>query len=339
MLEKPNLPDEKIIACLSDEYALRVAEITFLALGADKDTAAYHAVADDGAQYFIKLRQGTFDETSVALPRFLYDEGIAQIIPPLTTSAGRLRAELDAFKLILYPFVVGEDAYGFPLTPRQWHDFGAALKQIHNLQLPPALHKHIRRETFSAEWRGALAAFLRRRTHDSDDALARALTAFLQTKRAELDALVARAQELAQQLLPQALEFVLCHADLHAGNLMTDEHNAVYILDWDNPILAPKERDLMYIGGGQFANVYSPQEEEFLFYAGYGDTSLHPVAMAYYRYARIVEDIAVECAQIFSPDTGAQDREREFEFLKSNFSPGGVLEIAYRSDRTRQHLL
>ena len=45
MLEKPNFPDEKIIACLQAEYGLKVAQITFLPLGADTNTAVYRAVA------------------------------------------------------------------------------------------------------------------------------------------------------------------------------------------------------------------------------------------------------------------------------------------------------
>jgi len=34
MLEKPDIHDEKIIACLSSEYGLHVGRITFLSLGA-----------------------------------------------------------------------------------------------------------------------------------------------------------------------------------------------------------------------------------------------------------------------------------------------------------------
>jgi len=41
MLTKPDLKDEKIIACLHDNYGLDVAEISFLPLGADFNTAVY----------------------------------------------------------------------------------------------------------------------------------------------------------------------------------------------------------------------------------------------------------------------------------------------------------
>jgi spectinomycin phosphotransferase len=44
----------------------------------------------------------------------------------------------------------------------------------------------------------------------------------------------------------------------------------VYNVDWDHPNLAPKERDLMFIGGAQGFIGHAPQEEETLFYLGYG---------------------------------------------------------------------
>ena len=82
MLEKPDLQDERIAACLQDEYGLRVVQVAFLPLGADLNTAVYRVVADDETPYFVKLRRGVFDETSVALPKFLSDQGIGQIIAP-----------------------------------------------------------------------------------------------------------------------------------------------------------------------------------------------------------------------------------------------------------------
>lgn len=74
-------------------------------------------------------------------------------------------------------------------------------------------------------------------------------------------------------------------------------------------------------------------EEEALFYQGYGPTPLDPVALAYYRYERIIEDIAVECRLIFSGAGSDEDRARELRFLMSNFLPNHALAIAYQSDR------
>lgn len=85
MLEKPNLPDELITACLRTEYGVNVTRLTFLPLGADLNAAVFHAIADGETAYFLKLRSGPFADVSVALPEFLSDHHIKQIIAPLTT--------------------------------------------------------------------------------------------------------------------------------------------------------------------------------------------------------------------------------------------------------------
>lgn len=162
MLEQPDIQDERIIACLQDEYGLLVIQVAFLPLGADLNTAVYRAVAEDETPYFVKLRRGVFDETAVVLPKFLSDQGIGQIIAPVATKTGQLWGSLDAFKVILYPFVEGHNGYEVDLSDRQWGEFGAALKRIHTAVVPPALIGRIQRETYSPRWREIVKTFLAR---------------------------------------------------------------------------------------------------------------------------------------------------------------------------------
>lgn len=124
----------------------------------------------------------------------------------------------------------------------------------------------------------------------------------------------------------------VCHSDLHAGNILIDANDALYIVDWDNPILAPKERDLMFVGGGLGGGGRTAQEEEIPFYQGYGQTHIDSVAMAYYRYERIVQDMAVYCEQLLLSDEGGEDREQSLRYFKTNFLPGSTIEIAYQSE-------
>ncbi len=336
MLEQPDFPVENIIACVQADYGLRVVTIAFLPLGADVNTAVYRVTAAAGTSYFLKLRSGVFDETSVTLPKYLSDQGIPHLIAPLATSRGQLWANLDQFKVILYPFVAGRNGYEVDLTDQQWIDLGAALKRIHSLTLPPELSDHIQRETFSPQWREIVKASITRLEADRfDEQVARDTAAFLRTRRNEVLDLIARTEQCAQRLHDRLPEFVLCHSDLHAGNILLEDSGAFYLVDWDAPILAPKERDLMYAGGGQFANRRTPDEEERLFYRGYGQTQVNDDALAYYRYERIIDDLAVECEQIFSTNEGGDDRAQALRWLKSNFEPGGTIEIAYRGDKPR----
>ncbi len=335
MLKKPDLQDESLIACLRNEYGLRGAQVTFLPLGADLNTAVYRATTEDGMVYFVKLRWGLFDETSVSLPKFLADLGIKQIIAPLVTKTGQLWANLEAFKVILYPFVAGNDGYQVRLANHHWGEFGAALKNIHTTEIPPSLTGRIRPENYSPQWRKIVKKFLKRIEDEIyDDAVAQRCATVLRTKRDEILDLVGRADQLALSLQVRSPEFIVCHSDIHAGNILIGEDDAIYIVDWDDPILAPKERDLMYIGGGLMGAWFTPQEEESLFYRSYGQTPIDPTAMAYYRYERIIQDFAVFCEQLLLTTDDAEDREQSLQYLKSNFLPNSTIEIAYKSDKT-----
>jgi len=334
MLEKPDLPDEKISACLLAEFGLRVTRLEFLPLGADRNSAVYQAVTEDSARWFVKLRQGVFDEVSVELPKFLSGQGLRQVIAPVTGNSGQLWASLEAFKVILYPFVEGRDGYQREMTEGNWHEFGSAMRMLHSITLPPALGSQLQRETYSAEWREKLRAFLRQKNNRATaDPIAAKLATFLNARQAGISALIARTDQLAHALSDQPLEFVACHADIHPGNLLLGDDQAFHIVDWDTVMLAPKERDLMFIGGGMGFHCQTAQEELDLFYRGYGPTQIHPGALAYYRHARVIEDMAVECELIFSSQAGREDREREFRYFTSNFLPGGTIEIARKSDQ------
>jgi spectinomycin phosphotransferase len=335
MLEKPELKDEEINNCLRDEYGLSVGKITFLPLGADLNTAVYRVVTNNGIAYFVKLRRGIFNEASVAVPNFLSDLGIKQIIPSLTTQTGQLWANLNPFKMILYPFIEGHDGFEKRLSDQQWVEFGKALKRFHTADIPSTITSTIQRDNFSARWRDTVRMFHERIKKETfDEPVAVELADFLKTKEDEILELVERAARFARMLQEQSPEFILCHADIHGWNLLIDAAGALFMVDWDTLIFAPKERDLMFIGGGPGDSGYTPQEEETMFYQGYGQTNINQIAIAYYRYERIIEDIAVFCEQIFLSDEGEKDRKQSLEYLKSNFLSNGTIERAFQSDKT-----
>lgn len=110
---------------------------------------------------------------------------------------------------------------------------------------------------------------------------------------------------------------------------MLDGDSRFYIVDWDDSILAPRERDLMFIGGGQGFIGRTPQEEERLFYEGYGRVQVDPVTLAYYRCERIIQDVTVYCDELTHQSASDEDREESLRYLMANFVPGGTIERAY----------
>jgi spectinomycin phosphotransferase len=332
MLEKPDIPDAAIIACLRDEYGLNIADLAFLPLGADLNTAVYHAATDSETPYFVKLRSGPFNKITITLPKLLHDQGIGQVIAPLSTLSGQLWASLQDFKVAAFPFVEGQNGYDTEMHDHHWLEFGRALKAIHSAEIPPALLDQLQRETYSDHWREQVKNFQRMvETTSFVDPVAAEVAAFLKSKQSEINELVTRADSLAALLKTQSQPMILCHADIHCWNILISTAGQLYIVDWDTLTLAPNERDLMFIGGGLFGGRRSPQEEEALFYQGYGQTEVDAKALVYYRCERIVQDIGEFCSFLLLSDEGGEDRENSLGQLKSQFLPNQVVEIAFNS--------
>jgi spectinomycin phosphotransferase len=334
MLIKPDLKDEAIIRCLQDAYGLNVKNISFLPLGADFNTAVYRATTSSKVDYFLKLRSGEFFEASVSIPKHLADLGLKQVIPPLITKTGQLWINLASFKAILYPYIEGHNSVEAKLSDNQWIKFGATMKKLHSTDIPSAITNGVPRETFSSKWREKVKAFLKRIADEIfEEPIAAKMALFLKSKSSEILKLVEHAENLALHLQKQPIKYFLCHADIHGWNLLVDKEGAIYIVDWDTLILAPKERDLMFIGAGISDSGRPPIEEESLFYQGYGPTKTNQEAIAYDRFERIIQDIGEYCEHIFLSDKGGEDRIRSFEYLQSNFLPNGTIEKAFQSDK------
>lgn len=85
----------------------------------------------------------------------------------------------------------------------------------------------------------------------------------------------------------------------------------------------------MFIGGG-IGGIWNNDQEVDWFYRGYGPIEIDPVGLAYYRYERIVEDIAEFSERIFGMQGSVQERQRGLRLIEQ-FAPNNVVEIAHRS--------
>lgn len=329
MLIKPELKDKQIISHLQDAYGLTITKILFLPIGADFNTAVYRVTTSNQKDYFLKLRSGEFLEASVSVPNYLADLGIKPIISPLATKTKKLWCNLGAFKAILYPYVDGHNAVETKLSEQQWAQFGTALKLFHDADIPKNLTNDVPRETFSSASRETVKAFLLRIENEVfAEHVAAKMALFLKSKSSDILNMIERTEKLASMLKEQPLEYILCHADIHGWNLMTDREGTLYVIDWDTLVFAPKECDLMFIGAGIWDSGRTATEEEALFYKGYGQTNINLDAISYYRFERILKDIAEYCEFIFLSDKGGDDRMQVFEHLQANFALNGTLERA-----------
>ncbi|MBA2728784.1 MAG: aminoglycoside phosphotransferase family protein [Parachlamydiaceae bacterium] len=330
MIGKRPLSERLIIEYLNIYYGIEVILLTPLLLGADMNASVYKAQAHDQKSYFIKLKGGHNHDIGVAILDLLHNEGIQQIIPPIKTSQGLLTQHIDQYTLIVYSYIENQNGFSKILTDDQWIILGKVLRKVHEFQIPATIQDQIRREGYSSKWRDIVRSLYDHMgVKPNEDQWAKKLTIFMKEHKKEIDCLLDSAELLGQKIQQKSVEFVLCHADIHGGNVLIAENGSIYVVDWDQPVMAPKERDLMFIGGG-VANVWNnPHEEEF-FYKGYGKTKINMPILAYYRHERIVEDIA-EYAQEFLFAVAEEDRSEMYQQLISMFDSNGVVDIAFRT--------
>jgi spectinomycin phosphotransferase len=330
MLEPPPIPPARILAHLRAARELRVETLEFLPLGADAGTAVFRASGPDG-DYFVKLRRGPFPLASVAVPHYLAGRGIDAVIAPLTDRSGRLFSPLDEYSVIVHPFVAGRDAYEAALTDVQRRGLGAALRAIHTAAIPAGVAEGAPRETFAPGARDAVGELLALAARGPfPDAVAAEMAALMRERDDLIRALVARAAGLAARLARRALPVILCHGDLHAGNLHVAADGRVYIVDWDTVVYAPRERDLMFVGAGIDA-VWRGAGAEAAFFQGYGPVEIDRDALAYYRCERAVADIAAFGEALLLTGEGGADRAQSLRYFMGAFQPGDAIDVAMRA--------
>ncbi len=334
MREPLKLADRKIITALQAHYAISIATLTFLPLGADSASASYRVEVAGGADLFLKVRAGEgFSVPSLAIPHALSSQGVPHILAPLPTIGGALWVGVDDFALSLYPFIDGRMGADVGLSERHWRAFGRTVKRIHTAPLGPNLWQTVRRETYIPSRREVLtdleAAIAQ---GDLVDPVQHELAAFWRARQDQIDALVERADALGRRLRQASHPRVLCHADLHTWNVLLDGDQGLWIVDWDETVFAPKERDLMFVVGGIGRGLVSPHETE-CFLQGYGDTAIDPHALTYYRYAWAVQDMAAYGERvILTPDLSEESRRDALHGFMSLFESGNIVDIAFGSD-------
>ena len=326
MRSKPNLPEPSIQAALSAAYGIVPTKLVFLPLGNDSRAWSYRV--DAGArQYFAKLRRGELHPASLLVPHTLQRLGIGQVVAPLATLSGELSAPVNAvFSLTLYPYIAGRSAWRSPLKTTQWRAWGEILRAIHQAPVSKPLRQILKREAFGLQWlpniarvESALA------TGDFNDETAQRFARIWREQSAQIALCKQRYRALGEQLTQRAPPFVICHADIHTDNIIVTGAGDTKIVDWDEVLLAPIERDLMFfIGDG-----HAPQNEA-AFLAGYGECYIDLAAIAYYRYDWTLQEFADYGERVFYASyLREQDRAQALQEFAELFAPDDVVQRAH----------
>lgn len=277
-------------------WGVRATSVTRLSGGLDPNAATYDVAAEQG-RYFVKVRTTPAD---VAVPRSLHQQGITAVVAPI----GELTE--DGVQVLLYPFVDGRNCWKDGFTDHQYTEYGRILAAIHAADPPGTVPE----ETFDAPSialveSGQLSELLRPHARQIKLLAERAEALRAEALRADAAATTPR-------------DRVLCHGDIHTGNVLVTADGRLSIVDWDAPIRAPRERDLLFIEAGPWGEQPVTEHRKALFYKGYGRYEVHRPTLDYYYLERIVDDIGQFALSVLDPTASDETKRTARYWLERN---------------------
>lgn len=326
MPEQPGISLKHLRTCFQDQYGLIPTTIEFLPLGLDSNAGVYRVVSEQGTPYLLKVKAGILYEPACLVPRYLNEQGITSVVAPLPTRSGSLWTRLEKWTVLVYPFLDG-DTNWTGMTDQQWKELGAIFQQIHRVQLASHGLESLRKETFDpTEYTQWIRTFECQPRH-ARSASEHVLLSSWGEHQSTISTAVALLEALGNMLQKRVLHHVICHADLHPANLLRNTTGRVFVIDWDEVMQAPKERDFIFVRTSPLDSPTLPGTPAF--FQGYGPAEIDWTALAYYRYERVIQDIVV-CSQdvFFRDDWGEEARAEAAQLFQQILAPDGMVDAA-----------
>jgi spectinomycin phosphotransferase len=324
--EQPGISEEGLRGCLQEQYDLILSTLEFLPRGLDYYAGVYRAVSEQGTLYLLKVTTRSLYGPGFLVPAYLNNQGITSVVAPVPTRSGAFWTKLMDWTVIVYPFIDGDTSLT-GMVDEQWKEVGRIFKDIHRLRIPTQGFESLRKETFDpTEYTRWIRAFETQQLHsrhggsDPERALLTSWVAYQST----IHKVVTSLEKLAEALQSRLFPYVICHADLHPANLIRDRAGHVFVIDWDEVMLAPKERDFIF--------VRSPQADGF--WEGYGQSELDWMALAYFLWERVVQDLIVNAQDVCFRDDLAEETKADIAqmFDDTLAEDNSIINAAYAAE-------
>ncbi len=333
----PVIDADDLVEHVRADFGVSLTSISQVFGGQDSDAVLIRAATVENTELAVKVTR------SEGVSGLLASAHLARIIPsgivgPLLTHSGDPYSFVEARRVSLTPWIPGRAAFGAGMDADQWRSFGALLSRVHAARLPLAVAAQLATEDYRSP-ATAIAADLHERIRESAsggtgsaDPLSAAL---VHDWRAAVDAIaliLAQIDEIGDELRAGSRTSVVCHGDAHIGNVVLGENGDVWLLDWDGVILAPRERDLMFVIGGVLTKAPVSAEEQQWFFEGYGGAEIDPIHLAYYHCSWAVQDLTDFAARVLdrSPQPSSV-RGQALALFRDLLRPTGIVQRALNS--------
>lgn len=245
-------------------------------------------VRTDGPDYHLKCLPHEADAFSLGLMCQLRETGAVPHVPRVIPARdGALSARSGDTVLVLCEWIEGPPVHPLGVFPAELRaplarTLGALHAATGSLELDSAPV-----EDYAIPFSSALG-----------EALSGDLPAPVRSYRSRIAQELVTLERVAREAARLDAPRVLCHADVHGGNLILDAAGALWLFDWDGARLAPCEQDL-----AGATNTHVPRDQ----LAGFIDTyraargervELHAELFELYYRRRCLEDLEVFLRQL-----------------------------------------
>jgi spectinomycin phosphotransferase len=246
ILTESQIDRSSVKKVIQEEFGISITSMT--PVPKVEITRAYSIEGVDHKRFFLKI----YPDDSIPDSAFtfahdlFYKAGIANVVCPTRAKSGPLRIRIGESYVALYNFIAGKTAEESRFNDSQFEKLGELLAKIHRSN--KLLGEYSVKGNFEISFETKfLAVFgeLDRLTKDSTE-YRKKVRLFLDPYRERFMEELATLRELQSKVRQMDLEFVNCHGEPSPGNVLISDVSEVCLLDWDEPILAPKEKDLLF---------------------------------------------------------------------------------------------
>lgn len=232
---------EKFRIAIEQKYGFRIKNT----VAAPRQFVAetYIIETQDAKKYFCKLVDKVLFIPNIirSLPicKEMHDKGIKRISYPITSKEG-LYVQLDDTLIVLFNFIPAEQSYDYNMR-----EFGKLTATIH--ALTPSITTSIPKESFKFEHEPLfLRHFQEGLNSASNNSVEKNLKVLLKKHERMLQRLYESFAALQKKYQGSKTNLVITHGDA-PGNVLVKSFDDIYLIDWDEILLAPCERDMWMV--------------------------------------------------------------------------------------------
>ena len=274
MKEALSLPDERLQNTTSKNFNLDIIDLKFIPMG--ESSWLYKARTNKGDEVALKVQRNINPAVDEAR-RLLVQQNYNHAPQVYLTVNGQVQAPMGELYVSIEDYIDHHDIKAYNAMPDASYLalLGKSLRELHGLAPPDQKASQIPVETFNPMYRKPTQQMIMdfKEWATSKD-IARPTLDLLTNKAQIIEDLFARSVKLGINLAAQDLPLYLTHGDVHFANTIEATDGKLYLIDWDNAMMARPAHDLMYFTDEQIVGIS----------AGYGqDLLATPDELAYYR--------------------------------------------------------